>query len=160
MATIEHLREIIGGDSDALAELERLMDANGGDLTPEAVLDAARPEGSALHKHFEWDNSVAAESWRKQQARQLIQSYKLHIVDERGERVVRYYTNVIVEDEHTYRRTEDVIRVDALREQRRLRIVRDLNRIRVELEVFDSLSSAVASVDAAIAALQPEAVAS
>lgn len=155
MATIEHLREIIGGDSEALKELERLTDINNGDLTPDIVLDAARPESSPLHKHFEWDDSVAAEAWRKDQARTLIQSYKLHIVDERGERTVRYYTNVVIQDAHAYRRTEDIVRIDALREQRRLSIIRDLNRIRTELVTFDSFASATEAVDTAIAALQP-----
>lgn len=155
MATIEHLREIIGGDSEALKELERLTDINNGDLTPDIVLEAARPENSPLHKHFEWDDSVAAEAWRKDQARTLIQSYKLHIVDERGERTVRYYTNVVIQDAHAYRRTEDVVRIDALREQRRLSIIRDLNRIRTELVTFDSFAGATEAVDTAIAALQP-----
>lgn len=155
MATIEHLREIIGGDSEALKELERLTDINNGDLTPDIVLDAARPETSPLHKHFEWDDSVAAEAWRKNQARTLIQSYKLHIVDERGERTVRYYTNVVIQDAHAYRRTEDIVRIDALREQRRLSIIRDLNRIRTELVTFDSFAGAAEAIDTAITALQP-----
>ena len=155
MATIEHLREIIGGDSEALKELERLTDINNGDLTPDIVLEAARPETSPLHKHFEWDDSVAAEAWRKDQARTLIQSYKLHIVDERGERIVRYYTNVVIQDAHAYRRTEDVVRIDALREQRRLTIIRDLNRIRAELVTFDSFAGAAEAIDTAITALQP-----
>lgn len=158
MATIEHLREIIGGDTESLKALERLADSTEGNLTPEAVLNAARVAESPLHKHFEWDDSVAAEAYRKDQARQLIQSYKLHIVDDRGERTLRYYTNVIVEDEHAYRRTEDVIRVDALREQRRMRIVRELNRIRTELETFDSFGEAASAVSAAIEAMQPQPV--
>ena len=42
-------------------------------VTPEQVLEKARNRNSELHKCFEWDDSVAAEKYRLQQARQLIQ---------------------------------------------------------------------------------------
>ena len=52
-------------------------------ITPENVLEAARNEKSELHKCFEWDNSVAAEKWRLQQARAVIQF--LVVTDEKDE---------------------------------------------------------------------------
>lgn len=42
-------------------------------ISPEEVLEKARNEKSELHKCFEWDDSVAAEKFRLQQARQIIQ---------------------------------------------------------------------------------------
>lgn len=42
-------------------------------VTPESVLEKARDKKSELHKCFEWDNKVAAEKYRLQQARQIIQ---------------------------------------------------------------------------------------
>lgn len=42
-------------------------------VSPEEVLEKARNEKSELHKCFEWDDSVAAEKFRLQQARQIIQ---------------------------------------------------------------------------------------
>ena len=42
-------------------------------VSPEEVLEKARNENSELHKCFEWDDSVAAEKFRLQQARQIIQ---------------------------------------------------------------------------------------
>lgn len=36
------------------------------------IVDAARDEKSELHKCFEWDDSVAAENWRKKQARDIV----------------------------------------------------------------------------------------
>lgn len=41
--------------------------------TPESVLEKAKDPDSELHKCFEWDDSVAAEKYRLQQARQVIQ---------------------------------------------------------------------------------------
>ena len=41
----------------------------GESATPQQIVDRARDENSELHKCFEWDDSIAAENWRKQQAR-------------------------------------------------------------------------------------------
>lgn len=40
--------------------------------TPQDVVDFARSKDTELHKCFTWDNTVAAEKWRKQEARVLI----------------------------------------------------------------------------------------
>ena len=53
--------------------LERLTKARGGMLMVDDVLDAARDPACVLHKHFQWDDTKAAESFRRMQARQLIQ---------------------------------------------------------------------------------------
>ena len=44
----------------------------GNDITPQEIVDAARDETSELHKCFTWDDTEAAEKWRKQEARFLI----------------------------------------------------------------------------------------
>lgn len=55
-----------------IAELKRIALENGGELKPEAVVEAARAETSPLHRQFDWDDTKAAANWRLQQARQLI----------------------------------------------------------------------------------------
>ena len=52
-------------------ELQELAEEN--NLSPESVLEKARDENSPLHNLFEWDDSVAAEKYRLNQARQIIQ---------------------------------------------------------------------------------------
>lgn len=51
-----------------------------GVLTPELVVEEARPPTAPLHDRFEWDDSTAAEAWRRNQAHELIRSVKLPIV--------------------------------------------------------------------------------
>lgn len=63
-------------------ELRQLADANGGLLTPEIVVDAARQEDSPLHTAFEWDNKEAAHQYRIEQARRLIRSVKVVVTVE------------------------------------------------------------------------------
>lgn len=40
--------------------------------TASEIVDAARNESTELHKCFEWDDSIAAEHYRKQQARWVV----------------------------------------------------------------------------------------
>lgn len=66
--------------------LHAIAQANGGRLTPELVIEAARQKGSPLHAHFEWDTKKAAHRWWIEQARTLIRS--VHIVITRDDRVI------------------------------------------------------------------------
>ena len=43
-------------------------------ITPASIVDYARSEDTELHKCFQWDDSIAAENWRKQQARIIVSS--------------------------------------------------------------------------------------
>ena len=55
-------------------ELQRAVD-NHGLIQPVMVVDQARPEDAPLHGGFEWDNAIAGELHRIEQARGLIQTY-------------------------------------------------------------------------------------
>lgn len=44
----------------------------GASATPNEILDKARDEGTELHKCFQWDDTIAAEKFRLQQARQVV----------------------------------------------------------------------------------------
>lgn len=40
--------------------------------TPQQILEKARDESTELHKCFTWDDSIAAEKYRIQEARQIV----------------------------------------------------------------------------------------
>ena len=46
--------------------------ALGESFSPEQIVEAAKDKNSELHKCFTWDDTVAAESWRRHQARILV----------------------------------------------------------------------------------------
>lgn len=50
-------------------------------LSPETLLEASRAEDAPLHNEFEWDDTVAAEKFRKEQARFIIRNLEIHRVD-------------------------------------------------------------------------------
>lgn len=51
-----------------------ISNKNGSSVTPQDLLDASRPEDTPLHNDFEWRNDIAAEEYRKYQARNIIHS--------------------------------------------------------------------------------------
>jgi hypothetical protein len=62
--------------------LYALADLNGGRLTAEAVLEAAKHRDHPAHPHFTWDDSEAAHQQRLYEARRLIRSVKVEITTE------------------------------------------------------------------------------
>ena len=60
-------------ESKITAELKRIAARHKGRLLPRVVVDEARNEASPLHNSFEWNDSIAGEQWRIEQARRLIQ---------------------------------------------------------------------------------------
>lgn len=56
---------------EIIAAIEATADAHG-HITPEGVVNAARDPKSPLHCKFEWDDGIAAEQYRRDQARTLI----------------------------------------------------------------------------------------
>ena len=57
-------------------EVERIKGSKGY-ISAKEVLDVASDKNSKLHKYFQWDNSKAAEEFRLQQARMIVN----HIVE-------------------------------------------------------------------------------
>lgn len=67
---------------EAVAELEAIAAANGGRLTPEAVVERARNRSSALHPLFDWDVKRAAQKHWLDCARELIRSVRINVTTE------------------------------------------------------------------------------
>lgn len=98
--------------------LERLAQQNDGLLMVEDVLEEARDPQSILHKHFQWDDDKAAEAYRKQQARQLIQ--KVTVTIEKAPDVhIRAFVSLSTDqyEKGGYRMTANVLSDDNLKAQ-------------------------------------------
>lgn len=74
-----------------------------GALTPRLVVDAARDPEHPLHDRFEWDDALAGEKYREQQARALIRTVKVvEPVGETDETRVRAFHSVPRPEGQTY----------------------------------------------------------
>jgi hypothetical protein len=83
-----------------------------GSLTPANVVEAARADDSPLHSRFEWDDSIAAESYRRNQASDLIRKVKVTYTDSSYRpQEVRAFLAVHGEESTSkaYEPTEDVL---------------------------------------------------
>lgn len=61
------------------ARLAEIEEANGGVLTPDAVVADARRKDSPLHSCFQWDTKKAAQAYWVIQARELITSIRVEV---------------------------------------------------------------------------------
>lgn len=87
--------------------------AQHGQLTPQIVLDVARDPSHPLHTRFEWDDAVAAEKRRREQAHELIQSVKISYAAPNGERSeIRAFHAVRKESGHVYDPADEIVQDD------------------------------------------------
>lgn len=73
--------------------LHELLEENDGVLTVDAVLEAAQDEDSPLHRHFTWDDSAAANEYRRWQARSLIAKCRI-VIESRPDTEVRAFVSL------------------------------------------------------------------
>jgi hypothetical protein len=65
---------------DALLDIRQRR----GLLTAQVVVEESRSNAAPLHHHFEWDDAVAGEKYRVEQAREIIRSVKIKYADVDG----------------------------------------------------------------------------
>lgn len=87
------------------------------ELTPGLVVDTARDPEHPLHDRFEWDDAIAGENHRREQARRLIRSVKiLDNRDPKRPRHIREFVSVQrASAEPTYMPTVDAVSDDITR---------------------------------------------
>ena len=128
-------------------EIERSVLVNiakqhGGVLMVDDVLNEARDENSPLHEHFEWDDSVAAETHRRYQARVLIQRCKITLVDSAPTQI-RAFVSLQSDRElgGGYRLTTTVMDDEAMREELLRDIRLTIARWNQKLSLLDSITA-------------------
>jgi hypothetical protein len=98
-------------DANAAGEaLVQLTQDFGEFLEPEAVIEKAKPKRSPLHSGFEWDDSLAALEHRKHQARDMLKSLRVIVVNAEGEKApTRVFLNIQQGSEQGYFLTHKVL---------------------------------------------------
>lgn len=130
--------------------LETIRSKNGG-LTDDAVVDAARPKNHTLHKWFEWDDNVAAQEHRRNQARLLIRSIEV-VYEEAPAAPSRAYqvhrkTGKPKESRTVYNATEDVLADPESRDQLIARAIRQAMEFRRRFQGLHELDRIVNAID-------------
>ena len=123
-----------------------------GRLTREDLVDESRPEDAPLHPEFEWDDSVAAEEYRKVQAGGVIRHLIKVSISEEVSAPVRAFVPVTI-TEKTYESIEAVLAVEDKRDALLRRAISELHSFEqkyaslVELtKVFDVIDDLEAAI--------------
>jgi hypothetical protein len=100
MAAYEYVGRKFGVSADIVgAEMEKI-EKRDGEVTNRSLLEAGRPEDSALHGLFEWNDGKAAELYRLKQATDVITHIAIK-VDGKPEEPYRAYVNIKLSDGQT-----------------------------------------------------------
>jgi len=85
-----------------------LIDKEGA-VTPQRLVEVSKPKDAPLHGEFEWNNTIAAQKYREEQARQIIKNIVIMEVEEEEAqpKIVKCWVNsdraFVPTDEGTHR---------------------------------------------------------
>lgn len=130
---------------DLRSQLQRIYDEHG-ELTPELVVKEASDPTHPLHSRFNWDDRTAAESWRKEQAHQLIRSVRVvyrQSDGKSGDKSIRAFHAVRVESGYVYEPTDKVIADPFLTKLVLADMKREWQALKRRYEQFDEFLSMI-----------------
>lgn len=125
-------------------KLEEL--ANGhGRLTTEVVLKEAKKQSSVLHQFFTWDDTKAANEYRKIEARWLIASVSVVRYDVKEP--VRAFVNVVAKEEQLYHTIQSAMSDEELRKALLTRALAELEGIQKRYATLTELAKVFKSIE-------------
>ena len=119
--------------------LEKMARRNGGVLMIDDVIMEAADKSSILHSHFEWNDTEAAISYRRDQARTLIQRCRITLLADEPTHVRAFVS--LPSDRSTgggYRLVADVMTDDSMKEEFIHDIKMTISRWTKKLHLIDS----------------------
>jgi len=128
--------------------LDALREQNGGMLTPEIVVEAAKSEYSPIHKEFEWDFQKAAEKHWRERARNMISHIDIvRVQDDDPDAAVPAFVHVrLIDSGPAYVTMAQVVQVADWREfaiKDCLRMLKGLQKRYEQLTELDSIWAAI-----------------
>jgi hypothetical protein len=133
-------------------ELERIRVKHNGRLEPEWVVHNAKSPRNPLHDLFEWDDNVAAQNWRIDQARSVIRSVEVVVEQAPEAKQVRAFVSVVQERDRSYTSVQHAMSDENLRKQVLMQALAELEAWRKRYAELVELATVFASIDEARAA--------
>lgn len=135
-------------DAQTVGErIDELASQNNGLVTPKVIVDDARPEQSLLHPAFEWNDIIAAEKFREDQARHIIRSVTVKYEESPDQQnPIRAFVNVISEESRGYINIATAMSQEHLKNQvltRAWKELQDWKKRYSELSEFSKLFQAI-----------------
>jgi hypothetical protein len=130
-------------------ELTQIFNEHNGRVPPEAVIEFARDENTALHSEFEWDDTEAAHQFRLEQARKIIR-LNIEVIETPNGNVRMPVFVSLVSDRRGgggYRALTDVMSNAEMRAQLLQQAIDELQRVRRKYESLRELAPVFAALD-------------
>jgi hypothetical protein len=124
--------------------LAKIKQATNGRCNSKTILDAARDSKNYLHRFFEWRDSVAAEKYRQEQARELVAC--IDIVENEGrknEKRLPAFVSLVDKGGRGYHTVQDVLDSAHLQDLALRQAENDLAAYEKRLAQFADICSAI-----------------
>ena len=135
---------------DAVKELDRIKSIYGS-LTPENVLDASRLKTAVLHDLFNWDDAKAAEHYRLQQARTILNNIEVKVISDGQPKQIAVYEVIRDNSIQEYKSIQTMTISDITFIKQRTK--QELTILKDKLSVYKELSDVTTALSVAIEAL-------
>ena len=129
------------GDANVAAEVCAKLEAEGR-LNAQSLVDVSRDKDAPLHGMFEWDDSIAAEKYREEQAKKIIRSIVYTVEDKPI--TTRMYPSM---GSNTYQHIERVMKSDEMRKYLLKAAKAELDAFKRKYQILTELSEVFAVID-------------
>ena len=152
MAAFEYVGRSWNVSAQVAGERLKEIESRDGSITPQAVVDDARPEDSVLHNVFEWNDEKAAEAYRIHQAGNFIRC--IVVVPEKNDTVkepVRLFINTNPTDDGQKKTGSFISLRTAMENPESRKVI--LSNAKHEMQVFRKKYSDLKELSAVFAAI-------
>ena len=131
-----------------------------GRVEMQALVDNAKPKDAPLHREFDWHNATAANKWRLEQARKIVQSVEYVPKDSPPVRNYHSIETVTIEPGEepkivrAFRSIDDIMECPESRADILLQAIRDVQSLRKKYGALQELSKVWSALDKAISEIK------
>lgn len=143
--------------ADVAGEVCEELDRTVG-LTPENLVEASRPEDAPLHNEFEWDDRIAAEEFRRTQARLMICNLSIVLEEQKQEPIRAFFSlqNGFRKNEGTYESTITIMSDNDKRKRLFDNAKRDMEAFKNKYQMLKELKDVFVAMDAIVNEQKPQ----
>jgi hypothetical protein len=139
---------------DVVKELSHIKEKYG-KLNPEFILKSAKSKKSILHSLFEWDNNKAAEQYRLQQVRCIINNIEVIIISDKETFNIPVYEIISTKDEGRQYKHIETLTFDEI-EQVKNTTLESLKQLSHKLSLYKKFDKVIDHLQEAIKILSKE----
>ncbi len=132
----------------AIQEMERIESLYGS-LTPQNILDASRPQNALFHTLFQWDDTLAAEHYRLQQARTILNNIEVSVISDGQAKQISVYEVIKQPSTTPVYKSINSMTIDDI-DFIKMRTLKELNILKDKLSVYKEFSKVTSTLNQAI----------